>query len=151
VSAALQPHGLGLTAGDTRGVGVGGLTLGGGIGWLVRRYGLTIDSLAGADVVTAGGQLIRPSAGQHSELFWPLRGGGGNFGVVVSFDFTAQPVSTVHYGTISYRTGDLPRLIAGWRDLMRASDENLTTALALGLPVPGQPAMAALMCCWWRA
>ena len=148
VAAVLQPHGLGLTAGDTRDVGVGGLTLGGGIGWLVRRYGLAIDSLIGADLVTAAGQLLHVDADHHGELFWALRGGGGNFGVVVSFDFIAQPVTSVHYGAIGYHPGDLPQLIGDWRDLMRAGDENLTTTLALTPPMFGQPASATLMCCY---
>ncbi len=148
VAAVLQPHGLGLTAGDTRDVGVGGLTLGGGIGWLVRRYGLAIDSLIGADLVTADGQLLHADADHHGELFWALRGGGGNFGVVTSFDFIAQPVTSVHYGAIGYDPGNLPQLIGGWRDLMRASEENLTTTLALTPPMFGQPASATLLCCY---
>ncbi|HEX6472095.1 MAG TPA: FAD-binding oxidoreductase [Streptosporangiaceae bacterium] len=145
VAAALAPYGLGLTAGDTREVGVGGLTLGGGIGWMVRRYGLAIDNLVAADLVTADGELVRAAAEQadaeqHGDLFWALRGGGGNFGVVTSFEFTAQPVTTVHFGMIGYRPADLTELIAGWRDLTRSGDDNLTTALNLVPPMPGQPA-----------
>src|SRR5262249_17849384 len=139
VAAALAPHGLGLTAGDTREVGVGGLTLGGGIGWLVRRYGLAIDSMVAADLVTADGELIRADAEQHGDRFWALRGGGGNFGVVTSFEFTAQPVTTVHFGMIGYQLAGLTQLIAGWRDLTRAADENLTTILSLLPPMPGRP------------
>jgi FAD/FMN-containing dehydrogenase len=151
VAAALAPYGLGLTAGDTREVGVGGLTLGGGIGWLVRRYGLAIDNLAAADLVTADGELIRADTEQRGDLFWALRGGGGNFGVVTSFEFIAQPVTTVHFGMIGYQSADLTRLIAGWRDLTRASDENLTTILNLLPSVPGRPAgpsTAMLQCCY---
>jgi FAD/FMN-containing dehydrogenase len=151
VAAALTPYGLGLTAGDTREVGVGGLTLGGGIGWLVRRYGLAIDNLVAADLVTADGELVRADAERHADLFWALRGGGGNFGVVTSFEFTAQPVTTVHFGMVGYRPGDLTELIAGWRDLTRAADENLTTTLNLLPPMPGraggQPT-AMLQCCY---
>ncbi|MDX6372606.1 MAG: hypothetical protein QOD98_1594, partial [Nocardioidaceae bacterium] len=95
VAAALDPHGLGLTSGDTRDVGVGGLTLGGGIGWMVRKHGLAVDNLVGARVVTADGRLLVASAHENPDLFWGLRGGGGNFGVVVDFDFLAQPVMTV--------------------------------------------------------
>ena len=148
VAAALSPLGLGLTAGDTNQVGVGGLTLGGGIGWMVRRHGLTIDSLAAAQVVTADGRLIGADAVEHADLFWALRGGGGNFGVAVGFDFTAQPVTSVHFGTISYQAGDVPRLVAGWRDLMRASDEKLTTTLNLMPAVPGRPGSITLACCY---
>lgn len=148
VAAALSPHGLGLTAGDTNQVGVGGLTLGGGVGWMLRRYGLAIDSLAAVQLVTADGRLIGADAVEHSDLFWALRGGGGNFGVVVGFDFIAQPVTSVHYGTISYQVDDIPRLIAGWRDLMRAADEKLTTTLNLMPGAPGQPGDAMLTCCY---
>jgi FAD/FMN-containing dehydrogenase len=148
VAAALRPHGVGLTAGDTNQVGVGGLTLGGGIGWLVRRHGLAIDSMVGAQMVTTDGRVIRADAVRHPELFWALRGGGGNFGVVVSFDFTAQPVTDVHFGAISYRTDDLPRLIAGWRDLIRAADEKLSTTLNPMPAAPARPASIMLLCCY---
>ncbi|TDB75955.1 FAD-binding oxidoreductase [Actinomadura sp. KC216] len=148
VAATLSPHGLGLTAGDTRQVGVGGLTLGGGIGWMVRRHGLAIDSLAAVQLVTADGRLIGADAVEHADLFWALRGGGGNFGVAVGFDFIAQPITTVHFGTISYRSGDLPGLIAGWRDLMRAADEKLTTTLSFMPAMPGHPAGITLTCCY---
>ena len=151
VAAALAPYGLGLTAGDTREVGVGGLTLGGGIGWLVRRYGLAIDSLVAADVVTADGELVRADTEQHGGLFWALRGGGGNFGVVTSFEFTAQPVTTVHFGMIGYQPAGLTQLITDWRDLTEAGDENLTTVLNLLPSMPGRPAgapVAMLQCCY---
>ena len=160
VAATLQRTGLALTSGDTASVGVGGLTLAGGIGWMVRRYGLAIDSVTGADMVSADGRLVRADAAQHQDLLWALRGGGGNFGVVVSLDFIAQPVGSVHYGPIVYRldalaggagkdpADGLARLITGWRDLMRASDESLTTALALVPPMMGRPAMVVLRCCY---
>jgi FAD/FMN-containing dehydrogenase len=130
---------------------------------MVRRYGLAIDAVTAAAVVTAAGQLVRADATEHPDLLWALRGGGGNFGVVVSLDFTAQPVEAVHYGTITYRLdtpvgtaacgapGGLPGLIGGWRDLMRAADESLTTALALVPPMTGHPAMVMLRCCYASA
>ena len=148
VAAALSPHGLGLTAGDTSQVGVGGLTLGGGIGWMVRQHGLVIDSLVAAQLVTADGQLVAADADKHAGLFWALRGGGGNFGVATGFDFIAQPVTSVHFGAIRYQGADLPRLIAGWRDLMRASDEKLTTTLNLMPAAAGQPGAVTLVCCY---
>jgi FAD/FMN-containing dehydrogenase len=115
---------------------------------MVRRHGLAIDSLAAAQVVTADGRLIGADAVEHADLFWALRGGGGNFGVAVGFDFTAQPVTSVHFGAISYQASDVPRLIAGWRDLMRASDEKLTTTLNLMPALPGRPGSISLACCY---
>ena len=99
-------------------------------------------------MVTADGRLIGADAVEHADLFWALRGGGGNFGVAAGFDFTAQPVTSVHFGTIGYQARDVPRLIAGWRDLMRASDEKLTTTLNLMPAVPGRPGRISLACCY---
>jgi FAD/FMN-containing dehydrogenase len=93
-------HGLGLSTGDAPTVGIGGLTLGGGIGFMVRKYGLTVDSLLSAEVVTARGNLITASETEHPDLFWALRGGGGNFGVVTAFQFKLRPVGTVLGGAI---------------------------------------------------
>jgi FAD/FMN-containing dehydrogenase len=115
---------------------------------MVRRHGLLIDSLASAHLVTADGRSVGADAVEHADLFWALRGGGGNFGVAVSFDFTAQPVISVHFGAIGYQAGSRPRLIAGWRDLMRASDEKLTTTLNLMPAGPGRPGGATLTCCY---
>jgi FAD/FMN-containing dehydrogenase len=148
VAAALDPYGWALTAGDTTGVGVGGLTLGGGVGWLVRRYGLAIDNLLGARVVTADGRLLTASAEQHADLFWALRGGGGNFGVVVDFDFVAQPVSTVHHGTVTYQLDDPADLVRQWRNAMRAAPEELTSTLVLMPQVPGAPRTALVLLCY---
>ena len=141
VAAALDPHGWGITSGDTSGVGVGGLTLGGGIGWLVRRYGLAIDNLVGARVVTADGRLLDASADEHPDLFWALRGGGGNFGVVVDFDFVAQPVTDLHFGSVAYRPDDPADLLRRWRDAMRVAPDELSSTLVLR---PGEPTV--LLC-----
>ena len=147
VAAALDPHGWALTAGDTNDVGVGGLTLGGGIGWMVRRHGLAIDNLVGARVVTADGRLLTTSPDEHPDLFWALRGGGGNFGVVVDFDFVAQPVSTVHFGTVAYRLDDAADLVARWRDAMRVAPDELSSTLALhAADAGGAPSAMVLLC-----
>jgi FAD/FMN-containing dehydrogenase len=151
VAAALAPHGLGITAGDTRQVGVGGLTLGGGVGWMVRRWGLAIDSLAGAELVTADGRKLVADPGHHTELFWALRGGGGNFGVVTGFEFIAQPVTSVVFGSIRYQAADIAAVMAGWHELMRDADKNLTTTLNLVPPLMGQPASVMLRCCYATA
>jgi FAD/FMN-containing dehydrogenase len=148
VAAALDPHGWALTAGDTTSVGVGGLTLGGGIGWMVRRFGLTIDSLVGARVVTADGQLLTASQNEHPDLFWALRGGGGNFGVVVDFDFLAQPVSTVRFGTVAYRLDDPVSLLGRWRDAMRVAPDEMSSTVALMPRMPGTPPSAAVVLCY---
>jgi len=147
VATALDPHGWAITAGDTTSVGVGGLTLGGGIGWMVRRYGLAIDNLVGARMVTADGRLLTTSHEDHPELFWALRGGGGNFGVVVDFDFHAQPVATVHFGSVSYRVDDPTDLLRRWRDAMRAAPDELSSTLALTPRMAGAPASATLLLC----
>jgi FAD/FMN-containing dehydrogenase len=95
VAAALAPHGLAISSGDTKSVGVGGLTLTGGIGWKVRKYGLALDNVAAAEVVTASGQVVQASAQENPELFWAIRGGGGNFGIVTAFDFVAHPTTDI--------------------------------------------------------
>ena len=148
VAAALDPHGWGLTAGDTNDVGVGGLTLGGVIGWMVRRYGLAIDNLVGARVVTADGRLLTASRTEHPDLFWALRGGGGNFGVVVDFDFLAQPVGSVHFGSVTYKLDDPADLMGRWRDAMRTAPEELSSTLALLPPAPGPAPSAIVLLCY---
>jgi FAD/FMN-containing dehydrogenase len=144
----LAEHGLAITSGDTISVGVGGLTQAGGIGWMVRKYGLTIDSLLGAEVVTARGDVVRADADTNPDLFWALRGGAGNFGVVTAFEFQAQQVSTVHFGTIGFALDDVPQLLKGWSETMRTAPDELSTALVLMPGFGDIPAGAVLYVCY---
>ena len=122
LDAATQQHGLAVPGGQVSHTGVGGLTLGGGLGWLMRKHGLTIDSLLAAEVVLADGRCVRASADEHADLFWALRGGGGDFGVVTSFEFQAHPVGPMVLAGL---------LVYPWeqaRDAMRASRELIAGA-----------------------
>jgi FAD/FMN-containing dehydrogenase len=146
-ATALAEHGLAITSGDTVSVGVGGLTQAGGIGWMVRKHGLTMDSLLAAEVVTATGDVVRASATENADLFWALRGGAGNFGVVTAFEFQAQPITTVHFGSITFSLDDVPQLVKGWAAVMRTAPDELSTTLAL-MPGFGEfPAGAMLFIC----
>ena len=98
LNRAAAGHGLATTGGVVSSTGIAGLTLGGGEGWLMGKYGLTIDNLLAVEVVTADGQVVTASAEHNPDLFWALRGGGGNFGVATSFEYRAHPVSTVYGG-----------------------------------------------------
>jgi FAD/FMN-containing dehydrogenase len=117
-----QMHGLAVPSGIVTHTGVGGLTLGGGIGWLMRKHGLSIDNLVSADVVTADGALMRAGEDDHPDLFWAIRGGGGNFGVVTSFEFRAAEVGpTVLAGPIYWPMEDGPRVLRFYRDFIEDS------------------------------
>jgi FAD/FMN-containing dehydrogenase len=148
VAGALAPYGWGLTSGDTTTVGVGGLALGGGIGWMVRRYGLTIDNLHSARVATADGRVLTASADEHPDLFWALRGGGGNFGVVVDFDFVVHETPAVHFGSVSYRMDDPAGVLTRWRDAMRGAPDELSSTVALVPRFPGAPELAQVLLCY---
>ena len=145
VAERLRPHGLAITSGDTRSVGVGGLTQAGGIGWMVRKHGLTIDNLVAAEVVTAAGDVVRASSTENPDLLWALRGGAGNFGVVTSFEFEAQPIRTIHFGTIGLALDDVPQLLKGWAAAMRTAPEELSTTLVLAPDFGDQPPAAMVL------
>ncbi|MDP1677827.1 MAG: FAD-binding oxidoreductase [Bacteroidota bacterium] len=148
VAGTLQEFGLALSSGDSTSVGVGGLALGGGIGWMVRKYGLTIDSLKAAETVTADGKILRTTATEYPDLFWAIRGGGGNFGVVTHFEFAAKPVGKVFSGMIIYAMENLSALLKGWRDAMRASSEDLTVMFLVMPSFFGNPPSAIAWCCY---
>jgi hypothetical protein len=148
VGLALQKHGLAISSGDTTTVGVGGLVLGGGIGWMVRKHGLTIDSLLSAEVVTANGQILQASETENSDLFWGIRGGGGNFGIVTNFTFSAHPLKTVFAGFVQYALDNLSSILKKWRDYMRTADEALTTTFVVMPSMMGNPPAAFILCCY---
>lgn len=153
LAAVTQPHGLALSTGDTGSVALGGLTTGGGIGLLSRKFGLTIDSLRAVELVTADGRLLVADETQHPDLFWAIRGGGGNFGVVTGFEFDLQPVGTVLGGVLILpATADV---IRGFADSSLAAPDELTTIgmLMRTPPLPmisadvhGQPALLIFAC-----
>jgi FAD/FMN-containing dehydrogenase len=135
-SAAAAEHGLATGFGDTGSVGIGGLTLGGGVGYLVRKHGLTIDDLLAADIVTADGQVLRADADSHPELYWAIRGGGGNFGVATRLQFRLHPVGTITGGMLVLPA--TPDVIRGFIAAAEAAPEELST-IANVMPAPPMP------------
>jgi FAD/FMN-containing dehydrogenase len=125
VDHATHPFGLAVPSGFISTTGVGGLTLGGGVGYLTRKYGLTIDNLLAADVVLADGRVVTTSADENADLFWALRGGGGNFGVVTSFLFKLNPVSMVYGGPIFYPLEAAPTVMKRWRDFIKSASPDI--------------------------
>ena len=125
VDRATNEHGLATPAGIISTTGVGGLTLGGGHGYLSRKYGLTIDNLIEAEVVLADGRVVTASEAAHPDLFWALRGGGGNFGVVTSFTYRLHPVRTVVCGPTAWPVSETRNVLSWYRDFLPAQDENL--------------------------
>ena len=141
LDAATQEFGLATTGGVVGSTGIAGLTLGGGIGFLDRLAGLTCDNLLAAEVVTADGHLLRASADSHPDLFWALRGGGGNFGVVTSFTYRLHPVTQAHGGLLGYTTDRAAEVLHAFRELSAGAPDRL--ALYAGLvtapPAPFVP------------
>lgn len=156
LDAETQRFGLAVTGGLVSSTGIAGFTTGGGIGWLTRKYGLASDNLIGADVVTADGQLVHASAQENPDLFWGLRGGGGNFGVVTSFDYQLHEVGpTVFSGLVFYPADEGEKVLSGYRTACAAAPDELTTVVNLTTapPVPflpewahGKPIIGVLGC-----
>jgi hypothetical protein len=143
---ATQAFGLATTLGLVSVTGIAGLTLGGGLGWLNGRHGLACDNLISADVATADGQLLRASAREHEDLFWAIRGGGGNFGVVTCFEYQLHPVDLVLAGGLSYRLDVAPRVLRFYDDFVKAGPDELSTAASLGLTPAGEPMVSIAVC-----
>ena len=140
-----QAHGLATPLGINSTTGVAGLTLGGGFGWLTRRFGMTVDNLLGATVVTADGAVREVSARAEPDLFWALRGGGGNFGVVTSLDFQLHPVGPeVYAGLVVYPFAQAQKVLRAWRDFTASAPDELTlwTVMRKAPPLPFVPAPA---------
>src|SRR5687768_11090767 len=137
---AVGAHGLATGFGDTGSVGIGGLTVGGGVGYLVRKYGLTVDQLLAADVVTADGALLRVAEDTHPDLFWAIRGGGGNVGVVTRFQFQLQPVDTIVGGMLLLPA--TPEVICSFVALAEAAPDELST-IANVMTAPPMPFVPA--------
>ena len=135
-TAAAAAHGLATPFGDTGSVGIAGLTLGGGIGWLVRKYGLAIDALVSVEIVTADGRIVIASANENPDLFWAVRGGGGNFGVVTRFQFKLYPVSTVLGGALFLTP--TREALRGLEAVAAAAPEALST-ISMLMPAPPAP------------
>ncbi len=137
-----QQFGLAVTGGLVSSTGIAGFTTGGGIGWLMRKHGLACDNLVGADVVTADGRFVHASASENADLFWGLRGGGGNFGVVTSFHYELHEVGpTVLSGLVFYPAEEAEQVLAGYRTACAAAPDELTTLVNLTTapPVPFLP------------
>ncbi|UYO96127.1 FAD-binding oxidoreductase [Microbacterium sp. M28] len=148
VAAAIGPNGLAISSGDTATVGVGGLTLGGGIGWMVRAWGLAVDQLVGAQIVTATGDVVEASATENPDLFWALRGGGGNFGIVTRFDFAAHELDGIVFAENAL-TADPAVVLRTARDVMQDAPRELTlTYMDVPAMDPSAPAGASLSAVW---
>jgi len=135
-SEAANAHSLATSAGDTASVGVGGLTLGGGIGWMVRKHGLTIDNLLSVEMVMADGRLLRVNAAEHPDLFWAVRGGGGNFGVATAFQLRLQPAGIVLGGATVYPATF--QVLRDWADFVVQAPDELTSIVFV-MPAPPAP------------
>jgi FAD/FMN-containing dehydrogenase len=142
LDAATQAHGLATPVGINSTTGVAGLTLGGGFGWLSRKHGMTVDNIESAEVVTAAGEIMRASATENPDLFWALRGGGGNFGVVTRFEFRLHPVGPdVLSGLIVYGITEAKSVLQQYRDFLAGAPEALSvwTVLRQAPPLPFLP------------
>ena len=143
---ATQAYGLATTLGVVSTAGIAGLTLGGGLGWLNGRYGLACDNLTSAEVVTADGRLLRASAAENEDLFWGIRGGGGNFGVITSFEYQLHPVGPVLAGGLVYPLDMAPRVLRFYDEFVNAAPDELSTAASLALTPAGEPMVSIAVC-----
>lgn len=144
VAAALGEHGWALSSGDYGGVGVGGLATAGGIGFLAREHGLTLDHLRAAEVVLADGRIVRTDAEHHPDLFWAVRGAGANIGIVTAFEFEVDEVGDVGWAQLAFQVDDVAAFLEGYGRIVEAAPRDLTVFLLAGGPRPGQPQVVQL-------
>ena len=145
VAPALQPHGWAITSGDHGGVGVGGLATAGGIGFLSREHGLTIDHIRAVEVVLADGSVVRADEHHHPDLFWGVRGAGSALGIVTSFEFEADEVGELGFAQLTLDASDTATLLERYGSVVEAAPRDLTAFLVLGPPRRGMPAVATVM------
>ncbi len=141
-----QVFGLATPGGVISTTGIAGLTLGGGVGWLVRKHGLSCDNLISVDIVTADGQLLRASADENPDLFWALRGGGGNFGVATSFEFRLHSQGTVMGGLVLHPRAKAKEVLSFFRDFMATAPDELTAYCGLLTAPDGVPVVGIIGC-----
>lgn len=146
-AAVVGAHGLATPSGKLPGAGLGGLTLGGGIGWLVRKHGLTIDHLLSAEVVLASGDVVTASETENADLFWGIRGGSGNLGIVTRFTFRLLPVATIYGGIVAYPLPAAGDVLRYYREFIKTAPEELTTVAAL-MTHPQAGKMVAVAACY---
>lgn len=139
VDAATHPHGLAVPSGINGTTGIAGLTLGGGLGYLTRKFGLTIDNLLEAEVVLASGTVVTASATENPDLFWAIRGGGGNFGVVTSFLFRGNPIRTVVGGPMLWEIDDARKILQWYRTFIKQAPDDINGWFAFLTVPPGPP------------
>ncbi|WP_321573077.1 FAD-binding oxidoreductase [Tabrizicola oligotrophica] len=155
-NAATNAFGLATTGGVISTTGISGLTLGGGIGYLTRGHGLSLDNLISADVVTADGRMLVASETENPDLFWAIRGGGGNFGVCTSLEYKLQPVKTVYWGPMFYEISEAANVLRFYRDYIKTAPEEMGAfpAFQIAPPLPFIPEnrhgdmFAAIVACW---
>ncbi|MBE1575330.1 LLM class flavin-dependent oxidoreductase [Amycolatopsis roodepoortensis] len=142
VAVALEPYGWALSSGDYGGVGVGGLATAGGVGYLAREHGLTIDHLRAVEMVLADGSIVRAGETENTDLFWAVRGAGANFGIVTAFEFEVDEVGAVAFAQLTQDASDLERYLVEWGRVVEDSPRDLTSFVILPPPRAGRPALA---------
>ena len=146
LDAEALAFGLGVTGGMISHTGIAGLTLGGGFGWLTRKHGMVVDNLLSVDMVTADGRLVHASASENADLFWGVRGGGGNFGIVTSFEYQLHPLGTVLGGLVAYPLPQAMDVLRGVREYMPTAPDELGTATVLLTTPDGHKAVGVFVC-----